>query len=198
MEHDAETKAELIAELHASIQSASRDYFIWSRGRVIYEAGVEALIQVYSAKRLFDLFASQYDIELHLERKFDDLVGRSGAELVGKHADLILSFRPGPTYVVEFKRYTNESNLRGDIERLKAVVRLNPSCVGLCAAPCYAKEHEVDWPKNAAQKMEQRDPLLTCHVSEPRPLPHRFRLSEGWQSDRALVIEVRAGAEGHS
>ena len=62
------------AELHRAIHTASRDYFTWTRGKILYE-GIELLIQVYSAQRLFtSIRQQQCNITLYLERPCKDLV----------------------------------------------------------------------------------------------------------------------------
>jgi len=53
-------KSELIAETLLAMQAASRDYFMWTKGNVLYDHGAEALMQVYAARQLFQLFGPQY------------------------------------------------------------------------------------------------------------------------------------------
>ena len=37
-------------QLHCAIHRASREYFTWSGGNILYDKGVESLMQVYSAQ----------------------------------------------------------------------------------------------------------------------------------------------------
>ena len=45
---------EVIAVLHRAIHAASQDYFTWTRGHILWDAGVERMMQVYAAARLFE------------------------------------------------------------------------------------------------------------------------------------------------
>ncbi len=187
MADDLKIKAEFIAELQEAIQAASRDYFLWSKGRTLYDDGVETLMHVYAAKRLFDLFASQYGVEVRLERKLAEL--NNGAEqTISGRADLTLQFDSGFLYIVEFKRYLNPASIRDDINRLRKLIQ-TPDRIGILAAPCFIKENEVDWPEAYAREREH-DQSLKVHLSEPRFLPTRFHHPGRWDRNRALVIEV--------
>jgi len=58
---------EVIHEVQQAIHDASRQYFVWSKGRILYEAA-EILMQVCSAERLFDIFSERHEVMVHLER----------------------------------------------------------------------------------------------------------------------------------
>ena len=184
MPHD-EINHELIAELHTAIHAASRDYFIWTKGRILYEDGVEHLLTVYAAKRLFDLFGSQYEVRVRMEEPIAELlIGNTGDP---RRVDLTLRFGSELLYVVEFKRYTNPARIRNDIDRLKEIVQKNATCTGLLAAPCYMNQQAEDWPTEFARRLNEGG--LRCHLSEPRPLPSHYPHPQGWRRDQALVIE---------
>jgi len=83
MTHENSITQEVIDEVQHAIHAASQDYFHWSNGNILYDKGVEMLMQVYSAKRLFELFSQrQYKVTVHLARimqRFDGYTGRGGS-----------------------------------------------------------------------------------------------------------------------
>lgn len=191
MENASDVKLELIAELQNAVQTASRDYFIWTKGSIIYDHGVEALMQVYAAKRLFDLFAPQYGLRVHMEESLAGIEGEGIPRKSGR-IDLTLRFDEGPTYFVEFKRYTNESNIKPDIDRLRSLIT-NSERLGFFVAPCFLKKGEETngWPRKFADKLENENHDLKVHLSESRILPSRFVHQKGWSYDQAMIIEVK-------
>jgi hypothetical protein len=183
-----EIHPEVVSEIHAAVQGASRDYFIWTKGRVLYDDGVESLVQVYSARRLFDLFGSQYEFQVRMEEPIANFLGDT-TELAGKRIDLTLRFGSELSYAIEIKRYTNHASIRSDLDRLRTIVEMKPDCIGLLAAPCYVKDRWEQWPSDMANELASQTGLR-CFLSGQAKLPRRYQHTEGWRADQALVIEV--------
>jgi hypothetical protein len=181
-----EIHPEVVAEIHAAVQGASRDYFIWTKGRILYDDGVESLVQVYAAKRLFDLFASQYELQVRMEEPVAKFLGNIA---VSGRIDLTLRFGSELSYAIEIKRYTNNASIRSDLDRLRTIVNTKPNCVGLFAAPCYVKDGTEQWPGNVAEELASQNGVR-CHLSGQTKLPGRYQHAEGWRADQTLIIEV--------
>jgi len=176
----------VIRELQGAIHAASRDYFAWSRGHILYDKGVESLMQAYSAKRLFNFFSQRHEITVHLERPCIELVpGLSG------RIDMTLEFGDGALYAIEFKRYSNPAQIGPDLARLREVAAAASDRVGLFAAPCYMNERErdYDWPLRQKRDSEENSPWQIWHLSESRRLPEGGH-SQGWSHERALVVQI--------
>ncbi len=175
----------VIRELQGAIHAASHDYFVWSRGHILYDKGVESLMQVYSAKRLFDFFSQQHEVTMHLERSCIELVpGLSG------RIDMTLEFGDSTLYAIELKRYSNPAYIKSDLARLQKVTA-SARRVGLLAAPCYMKDREsdCDWPLRQKRDSEASSPGQIWHLSKPQRLPEVGH-SQGWSHERALVVQV--------
>ena len=175
----------VIHKLQSALHAASRDYFMWSSGHVLYDRGVEALIQVYAAKLLFEWFSPQHKVTLHLERPCIELVPGLGGRI-----DMTLEFDGGFFYAVEFKRYSNPAQIGSDLARLREITAAAGG-VGLLAAPCYMKEREndYDWPLRQKRENEEKSPGQIWHLSDKQSLPAPGHLA-GWSHERALVVQV--------
>ena len=183
--NEAATTDRVICELQGAIHAASSDYFAWSRGHILYDKGVESLMQVYSAKRLFEFFRPEHEITVHLERRCIELV----PGLIGR-IDMTLEFSDGALYAIELKRYSSPAQIRSDLARLREVVAAASGRVGLLAAPCYMKERESDYDWPLRQKREAEvSPGQIWHLSEPLRLPEAGH-SQGWSHERVLVVQV--------
>ena len=183
MTADDPIRRDVIAELHRAIHCASQDYFIWSGGHILYDKGVEAVMQVYAAKRLFDVFSPRHEVIVHLERSRTELV----PTLSGR-VDMTLQFNNGTLYAIEFKRYSNPAQTGPDLARLPQIATTHDR-VGLFAAPCYMRGERNDWTVQD-QANHASDSSQIWHLSERQKLPDGFLHKDGWSHERALVIEV--------
>ena len=176
--------SEVIAILHRAVHAASQDYFAWTRGHILWDGGVERMMQVYAATRLFEVFNPRYGAVVHLERPLSNLLPVETRESV----DLTLEIYGGLLYAVEFKGFTNLASIGSDLTRLRNIVCCVAGCVGLFVAPCYQKGVEDDWPARDKMINEMRRPTETWHLSDAQPL--RDSYNDGISHERALVIEV--------
>ena len=175
--------SEVIAILHRAVHAASQDYFAWTRGHILWDGGVERMMQVYAATRLFEVFNPRYGAVVHLERPLSNLLPVETRESV----DLTLEIYGGLLYAVEFKRYSNPATISADLTRLRNIV-CEAGRVGLFVAPCYQKGVGDDWPIRQKIENEIRRPTETWHVSDVQSL--RDSRADGFSHERALVIEV--------
>ena len=176
--------ADVIAVLHRAIHAASQDYSVWSGGHILNGSGVERMMQVYAAKRLFEEFNPRYGAVVHLEHPLSSFLPVTTRESV----DLTLEIYGGLLYAVEFKGFTNLASIGSDLTRLRNIVCCVAGCVGLFVAPCYQKGVEDDWPARDKMINEMRRPTETWHLSDAQPL--RDSYNDGISHERALVIEV--------
>lgn len=181
---DNGTTQKVINEVQAAIHVASQDYFKWSNGNILYDKGVETLMQVNSAKRLFDFFNHRpCRVRVHLERAVKDFVPSLSGRI-----DLTLELDDA-LYAIEFKRYSNPAQTAPDLARLRKIMDKYGG-IGLFAAPCYMKEREGenwDWPLRDKIRQSNNTSQI-WHLSEPKRLADLH--SAGWSHERALVIEV--------
>jgi hypothetical protein len=175
---------EVIAVVQGAVQAASEDYFVWSRGHILYECA-EFLPQVYAAKRLFNIFKKE--VTVRVERPVDELV----LPRMGGRVDLTVEFSTGALYAIEFKRYPDDRNTKSDRDRLRKIVSFKGGRVGLLAAPWYTKGESDDWPRREKDRHAD-DPSQIWHLSDPKPLADCFRQVDGFTYGRVLVVEVCA------
>lgn len=175
-----------IKALHKAVHAASADCYRWSNGSILYDHGVEAMLQVYAARELFAQFGDDGQAIVRIESRCRD----AGLNEAGR-IDLTFA-RPGVSLAIECKRYTTSGNISGDLARLRRFNAVEGR-FGLLVAPCYIKASEGpkhdDWPLHHANQRAAQVPTETWHLSEKRALPEKGH-AQGWSHERALVIEV--------
>lgn len=176
-------ETEVIAEVLESIQTACQDYFLWSHGCTIYDHGVEALMHVYGARRLFELFSPRFPVMVRMEHRLADILpGTAG------RADLTMSIANGPIFIIEYKRYFNRSSIARDLGRLRNLSAI-PQLVGVLAGPCFIRDG-VDWPVQFVADITNMQQRYAPQITDARPLPPAFKHPKGYNQTRAIAVRV--------
>lgn len=189
MTHEDMVTRQIIEVVQGSVHAASEDYFIWSRGHILYDCA-EFLPQVYAAKRLFDIF--KYEVTVRLERPLAELA-EPVLPKTRHRVDLTVEFDAGTLYAIEFKRYTTEKYMASDLARLGRITIDKRDRIGLLVAPCYMMGESDDWPLRD-KEIHANDPSQIRHLSDAKPLAESYKHVKGFTHERVLVIEVRDAA----
>lgn len=124
-------RAEIVEAIHAGTKEAYRIYERWSDGWTLKDSGVEGLLAVEIARKLYAKMAGTES--LLFEVPFTKIIEWSGAPTVGrklktigggKRPDIVLFNHAGkPTCVIEVKRQiVKRDQLERDLNRLRDVI----------------------------------------------------------------------------
>jgi hypothetical protein len=181
---------EIIAVLQAAVHDASRSYYVLMKEGVLYDRGVEHLVQVSAAKRLCNVFGPGCDFAVDTDESIQCFVNHATITCE-KYSDISLCFGETLKYAIEVKRYSSESNIGEDVLRLREVLAAKPNSIGLLVAPVYMKKNDLEWPARRCIEIETRF-AVRPFLSASRPLPLRDPHTTGWVAESALILEVRA------
>ena len=114
----------MIEVMQKAITQSAADYFLWSRGRLTHDRGVEQIMCVYMAKLLQAEVGSDPDGVIDLELPTRELPFRDCLPEGFRHGRIDLFFRHDQALnFVEAKRYLNIGSVVADLTRISELVR---------------------------------------------------------------------------
>lgn len=178
------TKDDVISILQRSVAQTAAQYFRWSHGSILYDAGVEPLMAAFAAHAVFEYLGEE--AEIHLERSLGRFLPDSGRQRI----DMTIERAGELMFAIEFKRYTAVNNAAADVKRLQRLSSRYPWANCLFVAPCFLEEVNP-WPERASKDMHN-SMGQNWYLGRIERLPVGYACREGFSCVQTAVIDVRS------